>query len=63
VKLCRIGVALRREISVEAIGVDLFTAVDLATDHVTRRIARAIELEISDASGRAQRAANARRRA
>jgi ribosomal subunit interface protein len=60
-KMCRIAVTLRRDVSVEAAGVDMFTAVDLAADHVTRRVARAIETEATEAATKASRAALARR--
>jgi ribosomal subunit interface protein len=60
-KMCRIAVTLRRDVSVEAAGTDMFTAVDLATDHVTRRVARAVETEAAEQATKASRAASARR--
>jgi ribosomal subunit interface protein len=60
-KVCRIAVSLRRDVSVEAAGTDMFLAADLATDHLTRRVARAVETETAALAERATRSANARR--
>ncbi|CAG0964364.1 MAG: HPF/RaiA family ribosome-associated protein [Planctomycetes bacterium] len=61
VKRCRIEVSLERPVSVEAADADVFTAVDRATEHAVRSVARVLEAENGGAATGYQRTGSTRK--